>query len=130
LAEGAPQAGYAETDCSDRITKQLADGAGHTLVKRRLADPVLAADVRRLHPCLLLAQDRDDLFFREPRSLIVRLLPVVGLYSNLAEIRGLRSRAMRADVGRMLFPLYTPRASLIAASATGSGTLWIHLFYP
>jgi hypothetical protein len=36
---------------------------------RRRADPMLAAQVRRLHPCLMLLQDANDLLFRVPALL-------------------------------------------------------------
>jgi len=56
--------------CSVRkILEALAQGEPSIDVKRRLADTVFAADIRRLHPRLLLPQDRNDLLFREPRSL-------------------------------------------------------------
>ena len=42
---------------------------GLPLVEGRAADPVLAADIRRLRARLLLPQDPDDLFFREPARL-------------------------------------------------------------
>ncbi len=38
---------------------------GLPLVKRRAADPVLATHVSRLRPGFMLAQNPDDLFFRE-----------------------------------------------------------------
>ena len=38
-------------------------------VERRRADPVLAAQIRRLHPSLVLLQNPDDLLFRVPALL-------------------------------------------------------------
>ncbi len=39
------------------------------VIQRRLGDPVLSRQVRRLRPRLLLAQNPDDLLFREPPPL-------------------------------------------------------------
>src|SRR6185437_12801302 len=44
-------------------------------VERRRADPVLAAHLGGRKPGLLLAQHRNDLLFREPRSLHRPVLP-------------------------------------------------------
>lgn len=38
-------------------------------VERRFRDPVTAANIRRLRPAFLLAQNPDDLLFREPTAL-------------------------------------------------------------
>lgn len=63
-----------------------------SLVEGRTADPVLAADVSRCSPCLLLSQNADDLFFGEP-ALLHRPYPNpgYGLYPFLEGIPGLRS---------------------------------------
>src|SRR5690606_10908210 len=66
---------------------------GFPVVESRPADPVLAADLCRLHAGFLLPQDPDDLLFREPRSLHRPPPSMGGLYSNLAEVQGLRSRS-------------------------------------
>ena len=44
------------------------------LEKRRLAEPVLAADLRRWPAGILLAQDSNDLLLAEPALLHVRLI--------------------------------------------------------
>jgi hypothetical protein len=51
--------------------------------ERGAADPLLAADVGRLGSGLLLAQDPDDLLFREPARLHVHRFPGDGLYPSL-----------------------------------------------
>src|SRR6185437_12090842 len=48
---------------------------GLPTVERRRADPVLAAHLGGRKPGLLLAQHRNDLLFREPRSLHRPVLP-------------------------------------------------------
>src|SRR5918996_509333 len=48
---------------------------GLPTVKGRAADPMLAANIGRLRPGLLLPQDRNDLLFRMPRSLHRPVLP-------------------------------------------------------
>ena len=72
---------------------------GLPLVEGRAADPVLAAHIRRLRPRLLLPQDPDDLFFREPAPLH-RPSPFRGdgLYPNLEEIQGLRSHCTMVKI--------------------------------
>jgi len=52
---------------------------------RRAADPVLAAHISRLRPSLMLAQNPDDLLFREPARLHVHHLEGDGLYPLLEE---------------------------------------------
>ena len=42
---------------------------GLPVIERRLADAVPAGQIARLRPCLVLAQNRDDLIFREPLPL-------------------------------------------------------------
>src|SRR3954451_19946228 len=42
---------------------------GLPFIESRRADTVLAADLRRRNPSLLLPQHRDDLLFRKPQSL-------------------------------------------------------------
>lgn len=44
------------------------------IVKRRITDPVLPAELRCAQPGLVLLQHADDLFFREPAPLHVHLL--------------------------------------------------------
>src|SRR3954467_11665487 len=59
---------------------------------RRLRDTVLAAQVRHLHPGLLLTQHADDLLLSEPASLHPSVsLSGRGLYLYLEEFQGLRS---------------------------------------
>jgi hypothetical protein len=47
---------------------------GLPVVQRRFRDPVLARQIGRLRPSLMLAQHRDDLLFREPDTLHRRSL--------------------------------------------------------
>src|SRR3712207_5154556 len=61
-------------------------------VERGLADPVPPTLVRCRCTGLLLAQDRNDLLFREPRSLHRPVLPGSGLYPQMEEIAGGRSQ--------------------------------------
>jgi len=44
---------------------------GFPAVEGRLTDPVLTAEVSRLHPALVLLQNRDDLLFVCPLRFIV-----------------------------------------------------------
>src|SRR6185312_7585242 len=64
---------------------------GLPLVERRRADPMLAAQIGRWQPGLLLVQHADDLLLREPRLPHPSASCSGGLYSNLEEIQGLRS---------------------------------------
>jgi hypothetical protein len=64
-------------------------------VQRRLGDAVLASQIGRLGPGLLLPQNPDDLFFREPTCLHVYPPAGDGLYSFLEELAGLRSLPIR-----------------------------------
>ncbi len=59
------------------------------VVEGRVADPVLAADVRHRNPGLMLLQHRNDLFFAEPALLHLRLLPTES-NSNRGRFRGQR----------------------------------------
>jgi hypothetical protein len=52
---------------------------GLPVVKRRLGDPVLASQVGRLGPSLVLVQHRDNLLFRKPFPLHLSVLRQVGL---------------------------------------------------
>src|SRR6185369_3850505 len=66
-------------------------------VERRLRYAVLAAQVRHLHPSLLLAQDADDLLLTEPASLHPSVsLSGRGLYLYLEEFPGLTSTRFNA----------------------------------
>jgi hypothetical protein len=81
--------------------KQARTIDGLPFVERRAADPMLTTHVGRLRSGLMLPQNPDDLFFREPARLHVHPLPGDGLYPFLAEISGLSSVSIspRADAG-------------------------------
>src|SRR5579863_4430944 len=65
-------------------------------IERRLRYAVLAAHLAHLQASLLLAQNANDLFFREPASLHPSVPPQGrGLYFRLVEFSGLRSVTMR-----------------------------------
>src|SRR6185312_7560843 len=72
---------------------------GLPLVERRRADPMLAAQIGRWQPGLLLVQHADDLLLREPRLPHPSASCSGGLYSNLEEIQGLRSIPVRCVTG-------------------------------
>jgi len=67
--------------------------------ERGAADPLLAAALGRLGYGLLLAQDPDDLLFREPARLHLHPFPGDGLYPFLEDFAELIIRSQRVERG-------------------------------
>ena len=78
--------------------------------ERGAADPLLAADVGRLGSDLLLAQDPDDLLFREPARLHVHPFPGDGLYPFLEDFAELIIKSQRVERGHVLYAGFAPNA--------------------
>src|SRR4051794_11905308 len=66
-------------------------------IKRRRADPVLAAKISCRNPRLLLAQNRHDLFLCKPRSLHRPVLPSVRTLASSGGLCGGHSRSPSLD---------------------------------
>jgi hypothetical protein len=61
---------------------------GLPVVETCFTDPVPAAQIGRLHPGLVLLQDRNDLLFRMPLPLLVWSFPVDQTPGRLGSIQG------------------------------------------
>src|SRR3954451_10734551 len=80
-----------DVDCSFGIIPRISSAESGR------ADPVLAAKISLSNTRLPLAQNRDDLFLRKPRSLHRPVLPSVRTLASSGNFAGLTAAPIRAD---------------------------------